>query len=138
LASGIAPCTAPPNQIVFEMKPNQGIHLTVCARAPGLETSIMRGDMAFEFPSGSFGAHAKGYERPLRDAMLGDPFLFPSAKFVEQGWLLVQPLLDAWSRKSPGDIPKYSAGSEGPKEADELLARSGHIWRLLGDDTVKK
>jgi glucose-6-phosphate 1-dehydrogenase len=138
LSRDLALCTAPSNQIVFEMKPNQGIHLTACARAPGLETSIMRGDMAFEFPGGPFGAHAKGYERPLRDAMLGDPFLFPSAEFVEQGWRLVQPLLDAWSRKSIGDIPKYPAGSEGPKEADELLARSGHSWRLLGGDTIKK
>ncbi len=138
LSPNIALCTAPPNQIVFEMKPNQGIHMSVCARAPGLETSIMRGDMAFEFPAGPFGAHAKGYERPLRDAMLGDPFLFPSAKFVEQGWRLVQPLLDAWSRKFVGDIPKYPAGSEGPKEADELLARSGHAWRLLGGDAIKK
>ena len=138
LSPNIASCTAPPNQIVFEMKPNQGIHLSVCARAPGLETSIMRGDMAFEFPAGPFGVHAKGYERPLRDAMLGDPFLFPSAKFIEQGWKLVQPLLDAWSRKSVDDIPKYAAGSEGPKEADALLARSGHAWRLLGGDVIKK
>jgi glucose-6-phosphate 1-dehydrogenase len=75
--------------------------MSVCARAPGLETSIMRGDMAFEFPAGPFGAHARGYERPLRDAMLGDPFLFPSAKFVEQGWRLVQPLLDAWWAAAP-------------------------------------
>jgi glucose-6-phosphate 1-dehydrogenase len=131
LSPNIAPSASPPNQIIFEMKPNQGIHLSVCARAPGLETSIMRGDMAFEFPGGPFGEHAKGYERPLRDAMLGDPFLFPSAKFVEQGWKLIQPLLDAWSRKSDRDIPKYPAGSEGPKEAGELLARSGHSWRLL-------
>lgn len=138
LSPNIALCTSPPNQIVFEMKPNQGIHLSVCARAPGLETSIMRGDMAFEFPAGPFGAHAKGYERPLRDAMLGDPFLFPSAKFIEQGWKLVEPLLDVWSRKSAHDIPKYPAGSEGPKEADALLARSGHAWRLLGGDVIKK
>ena len=137
LSPNIALCTAPPNRIVFEMKPNQGIHLSICARAPGLETSIMRGDMAFEFPAGPFGAHAKGYERPLQDAMLGDPFLFPSAKFVEQGWRLVQPLLDAWSRESASDIPKYPAGSNGPKEADELLARSGHAWRLLGGNAIK-
>ncbi|WP_408606473.1 hypothetical protein [Methyloprofundus sedimenti] len=26
----------------------------------------------------------------------------------------------------------YEAGSEGPKAADELLARNGHQWRLLG------
>jgi glucose-6-phosphate 1-dehydrogenase len=133
LFPNIALCTAPPNQIVFQMKPKQGIQLSVCARSPGLETSVMRGDLAFEFPEGPFGSHAKGYERPLRDAMLGNPFLFPSAAFVEQGWRLVQPLLDAWSRKSSSDIPKYPAGSQGPKEADELLARSGHCWRPLGD-----
>jgi glucose-6-phosphate 1-dehydrogenase len=98
----------------------------------------MRGDMAFEFPAGPFGTHAKGYERPLRDAMLGDPFLFPSAKFVEQGWKMIQPLLDSWSAKSAGEIAKYPAGSEGPKEADDLLARSGHAWRLLGGDSPTK
>jgi glucose-6-phosphate 1-dehydrogenase len=114
------------------MKPKQGIQLSVCTRAPGLETSVERGDLDFEFPDGPFGSHAKGYERPLRDAMLGDPFLFPSAAFIEQGWRLVQPLLDAWSSKSAGEIPKYRAGSAGPVEADGLLARSGHAWRTLG------
>ena len=34
LSPNIALCTAPPNQIVFEMKPNQGIHMSMCARAP--------------------------------------------------------------------------------------------------------
>jgi glucose-6-phosphate 1-dehydrogenase len=133
LLPNIALCTAPPNQMVFQMKPKQGIQLSVCTRAPGLETSVMRGDLEFEFPEGPFGSHAKGYERPLRDAMLGNPFLFPSAAFVEQGWKLVQPLLDAWSRKNSKDIPKYAAGSQGPAEADELLARSGHCWRPLGE-----
>jgi glucose-6-phosphate 1-dehydrogenase len=132
LFPNIASCTAPPNQIVFQMKPKQGIQLSVCTRAPGLETSVERGDLDFEFPDGPFGSHAKGYERPLRDAMLGDPFLFPSAAFIEQGWRLVQPLLDAWSSKSAGEIPKYRAGSAGPVEADGLLARSGHAWRTLG------
>jgi glucose-6-phosphate 1-dehydrogenase len=124
-------CTAPPNQIVFEMKPRQGIHMTFCARAPGLENKVMAGDMAFGFPEGPFGSNAKGYERPLRDAMLGDPILFPSAAFIEQGWSLVQPLLDAWSTGKAAAVPTYAAGSQGPKEADALLARTGHRWRPL-------
>ena len=92
----------------------------------------MRGDLEFEFPHGPFGSHAKGYERPLRDAMLGNPVLFPSAAFIEQGWRLVQPLLDAWAPKKSKDVPKYAAGSQGPKEADALLAHTGHKWRQLG------
>jgi glucose-6-phosphate 1-dehydrogenase len=127
----IASGTVAPNAIIFEMKPRQGIHIDFGARAPGLENQLMSGDMAFEFPAGPFGTHAKGYERPLRDAMLGDPILFPSATFIEQGWKLVQPLLDAWSPGKRADVPRYAAGSQGPREADRLLARSGHHWRVL-------
>jgi glucose-6-phosphate 1-dehydrogenase len=132
LFPNIAANTAAPNAIVFEMKPTQGIHIAFCARAPGLENKVMAGDMAFEFPAGPFGNEAKGYERPLHDAMLGDPILFPSATFIEQGWKLVQPLLDAWSPESRASVPKYAAGSRGPREADQLLAQTGHSWRVLG------
>jgi glucose-6-phosphate 1-dehydrogenase len=124
--------TVAPNAVVFEMKPRQGIHIDFGARAPGLDDTVMAGDMAFEFPTGPFGTHAKGYERPLRDAMSGDPILFPSAAFIEQGWKLVQPLLDAWSPTPRASIAKYAAGSQGPPEADRLLAQTGHRWRVLG------
>lgn len=123
--------TAAPNAIVFAMKPTQGIHIAFCARAPGLENKVMAGDMAFESPAGPFGNEAKGYERPLHDAMLGDPILFPSATFIEHGWKLVQPMLDAWSPERKAQIPKYAAGSQGPRAADLLLAQSGHRWRVL-------
>jgi glucose-6-phosphate 1-dehydrogenase len=121
----------PPNQIVFAMKPSQGIHMTFGARAPGLDNQVMAGDMAFEFPAGPYGRNAKGYERPLRDAMLGDPILFPSAEFIERGWQLIQPLLDAWAPRKGATVPHYAAGTDGPREADALLAHSGHTWRPL-------
>jgi glucose-6-phosphate 1-dehydrogenase len=124
--------TVAANAIVFTMKPGQGIHLDFGARAPGLENRIMAGDMAFEFPAGPFGNEAKGYERPLHDAMLGDPILFPSANFIEHGWKLVQPLLDAWSPARSAAVAKYAAGSQGPREADQLLGQTGHKWRVLG------
>jgi glucose-6-phosphate 1-dehydrogenase len=123
--------TAPPNQIVFEMKPKQGIYTTFCARAPGLGEQLIAAEMAYEFPAGPFGKNAKGYEGPLRDAMLGESLLFPSAAFVEQGWRLVQPLLDAWSQPAKSPLATYSAGSQGPREADALLAHSGRRWRVL-------
>ena len=77
LFPNVASASTPVNQIIFEMKPRQGIHLTFGARAPGLENQVMPGDMAFEFPPGPFGGNAKGYERPLRDAMLGNPRAVP-------------------------------------------------------------
>jgi glucose-6-phosphate 1-dehydrogenase len=123
--------TAPPNQIVFETKPMQGISTSFCVRAPGLDENMLPGEMSYEFPQGPFGNNAKGYEGPLRDAMLGNPMLFPSAAFIEQGWKLVQPLLDMWSPEHKSGLAKYPAGSDGPREADALLAQSGHRWRPL-------
>jgi glucose-6-phosphate 1-dehydrogenase len=131
LFPNIGPGAAPPNQIVFEMKPKQGIATNFCVRAPGLDENVTPGEMAYQFPPGLFGNNAKGYEGLLRDAMLGNPMLFPSAAFIEQGWKLVQPLLDMWSGEHKSGLAKYPAGSAGPREADALLAQSGHQWRPL-------
>jgi glucose-6-phosphate 1-dehydrogenase len=40
----------------------------------------------------------------------------------------VQPLIDAWA-EDLGPIPTYHSGSEGPIEADALIARTGRTWR---------
>lgn len=120
-----------PNQLVFHLQPSPSISLDVGTRAPGLQTVVAPGRMSFEFPSGQFGDHTKGYERLLRDVMLGDSTLFQRAEFVEEGWKMVQPLLDAWQTPPAAPFPNYPAGSAGPKACDELLAQCGHAWHPL-------
>ena len=120
-----------PNKLVFNLQPSQGIYLSLGTRAPGLQTLVAQERMSFEFPAGPFGKHNMGYERLLRDVMLGDSTLFQRAEFVEQGWKLVQPLLDAWQEPPAEPFPNYAAGSSGPKAADDLLAQCGHAWHSL-------
>ncbi|MBE7217243.1 MAG: hypothetical protein INR64_02090, partial [Caulobacteraceae bacterium] len=44
-----------------------------------------------------------GYETLLYDVLVGDPMLFSRADQIEGGWRVVQPLLDAWSKRgAPG------------------------------------
>jgi glucose-6-phosphate 1-dehydrogenase len=43
---------------------------------------------------------------------------------IEQAWRVVQPVLDAWAAQKP-DFPNYASGSDGPREADALLAADG-------------
>jgi glucose-6-phosphate 1-dehydrogenase len=62
--------------------------------------------------------------------MIGDPTLFMRADAVEQGWRVVQPVLDAWSSEK-ADFPNYVAGSDGPKVAEDLLKADGRQWRSL-------
>jgi len=64
--------------------------------------------------------------------MIGDAILYPRADGIEAGWRVVQPFLDAFRDAKDDHLATYRAGNEGPKEADELLARDGRRWRPLG------
>jgi glucose-6-phosphate 1-dehydrogenase len=65
--------------------------------------------------------------------MIGDPTLFMRADMVEHAWRVVQPVLDAWAEDGVTNLSIYPAGSSGPSEADELLAREDRIWRSIKD-----
>lgn len=120
-----------PNQLIFNLQPTQQIQLSFGAKAPGMMTVVNQECMSFQFPAGPFGTHGKGYERLLHDVMVGDTSLFQRAEFVEQGWMLVQPLLEAWQGPPSEPFPNYAVGSAGPKAADDLLAANGHSWSPL-------
>jgi len=76
---------------------------------------------------------ATGYERLLYDCMIGDQTLFQRADMVEAGWAVVQPVLDVWGALAARDFPNYAAGTWGPKESVDLIARDGRRWRLPAD-----
>ena len=69
----------------------------------------------------------EAYEKLLYDSMIGDATNFTHWDEVALSWQLVDPILEAWSKEKP-DFPNYKAGSWGPKEADELLAKDGFHW----------
>lgn len=120
-----------PNTMTFRMQPDQGICLGFGSKAPGLKTVVEQGSLNYNFPSGPFGEHGKGYERLLHDCMLGNQTLFQRADMVEAGWKMVQPLLDAWESAGAEGLEFYAAGTDGPAGADALMLREGHWWRAM-------
>jgi glucose-6-phosphate 1-dehydrogenase len=82
--------------------------------------------------------HSTGYERLLRDCMVGDPTLFQRADMVEAGWKVIQPIIDVWHALPARGFPNYAAGSWGPDEADELLERDGRAWRRIGEEDLDR
>jgi glucose-6-phosphate 1-dehydrogenase len=88
--------------------------------------------MDFHYAS-SFGKSSpEAYERLLLDAMAGDATLFARRDEVEEAWRFIDKIHKAWtdhSEKLP--IVQFPAGSWGPWEADELLAKDGRTWRRL-------
>ena len=120
-----------PNHFLFQLQPSPGIQLRFGTRVPGLGDEVKQGSMRFQFDEGPFADHAKGYERLLHDVMTGNQILFQRAAFVEEGWRLVQPLIEAWQAPPEGPFPNYAAGSSGPAAADQLIADACTGWHSL-------
>ncbi len=121
----------PPNWLLLRIQPEEGIALEFGTKIPG--PTMRLGDVRMDFKYHDyFGtAPATGYETLIYDVMIGDSTLFQRADNIEDGWKVVQPLLEAWSNERPGNFPNYKVGTEGPAEADELLARDGRAWRPI-------
>ena len=86
--------------------------------------------MAFRYADVFEMGHRTGYETLLYDVLTGDQTLFQRADQIEAGWRAVQSVIDAWSKE--GAPEDYAAGSDGPKGADDLLARDGRSWHAVG------
>ena len=120
------------NVLVIRIQPDEGISLRMQAKMPGTSFRIEPVKMDFHYGT-SFGkASPEAYERLLLDAMSGDATLFARRDEVEEAWAFIDPIENAWAAKkdAPG-LFFYPAGSWGPQEADDLLARDGRAWRRL-------
>jgi glucose-6-phosphate 1-dehydrogenase len=119
------------NFLVIGIQPNECIGLEFNAKTPGPSIAIGGVSMTFRYEDYFEAAPSTGYETLIYDCMVGDAILYPRADGIEAGWRVVQPLLDAWRDAPDEHLASYRAGSDGPKEADELLARDGRRWRPI-------
>lgn len=124
--------TLRPNWLVLRIAPDEGISLQFEVKRPGPVVDLAAVKMDFRYDDWFPKEPNVGYETLLYDVMIGDQTLFMRADMVEQGWRIVQPVLDAWSKIGACDLTIYPSGSAGPSESVELLARSGRRWRPIG------
>jgi glucose-6-phosphate 1-dehydrogenase len=120
-----------PNTLSICIQPDEGIHLSFEAKVPDSARETRSVHMDFTYKE-AFGECEipEAYERLLLDALLGDASLFTRSDEIEALWGIVDPLLKGWESPAAPPLVKYAHGSWGPKEAEELLARDGHRWRL--------
>lgn len=119
----------PPNELVINIQPDEGICLSFEAKVPGPVVRLGSVEMDFQYLDYFGTTPSTGYETLLYDCMMGDSTLFQRADMVEAGWAVVQPILDVWKALPPRDFPNYASGTWGPDQADELLRREGREWR---------
>jgi len=116
-----------PNVLNLRIQPDEGIALKFESKVPGPTLKASPVTMEFNYAE-TFGAEPpEAYERLLLDTMFGDGTLFARRDEVETAWAWLDPLLEAW-QKDPSPPAIYEAGSWGPREADDMLARDGRHW----------
>jgi len=119
------------NFLTMRIQPEESISLQFNAKTPGPVISLAGVGMTFQYRDYFDTAPATGYETLIYDCMIGDAILFQRADGIEAGWRAVQPFLDAWRNAGHEGLTVYQAGSDGPAEADQLLARDGRRWRSI-------
>lgn len=125
--------TIEPNVLVLRIQPDEGITLRFSAKIPGQAMRIRSVNMDFLYGASFLQQSPEAYERLLLDCMLGDATLFARGDEVEEAWRFCTAILDGWRAQPPDPIntPNYEAGTWGPLEAREFIARDGREWRRL-------
>ncbi|SDQ45507.1 glucose-6-phosphate dehydrogenase [Quadrisphaera sp. DSM 44207] len=106
-----------PNLVKFRLGHDDGVTMTVQAKAPGARTVTTSVDLDVDFDE-ALGHRREAYERLLDDAMDGSRHRFARADTIEEEWRIVEPILDRDARPVP-----YYKGTWGPAEAEHLAGR---------------
>ena len=123
------------NILTMRIQPDEGITLKTLAKRPGPSVNLTPVNLEFTYGH-SFGDPPDAYQRLLLDVVLGDSTLFTRRDEVELAWQRITQVLDGWQMQEelssngtqPFRLPKYPAGTWGPKEADGLLEKEGQHW----------
>jgi glucose-6-phosphate 1-dehydrogenase len=119
-----------PNVVVLGIQPDEGIVLQFGAKKPGEQMQVVPVQANFCYRTAFGGETPVAYETLLLDAMRGDPTLFTRGDEIEAEWRIITPIEEAWAQLPAPEFPNYSAGSEGPGAARQLLGGQ-RGWRAI-------
>jgi len=115
------------NALVIRVQPDEGVTVRFGSKVPGTSMEVRDVTMDFAYGQSFTESSPEAYERLILDVLLGDANLFPRHQEVEESWKILDPIEEHWAQN--GRPAQYAAGTWGPAEADEMLARDGRSWR---------
>ena len=120
-----------PNVITLRIQPDDGISIAFDVKRPGAHMRALTVDANFSYEAVFGRKGPPAYETLLLDSMRGDATLFTRHDEVEAEWRIITPIEEAWAQLPAPAFPNYAAGSEGPVEADALIAGDHREWHRL-------
>jgi glucose-6-phosphate 1-dehydrogenase len=120
-----------PNVLRMRIQPDEGVSVSFGAKSPGAALHIDPVRMDFYYLT-SFGSDPPdAYDRLLLDCNRGDMTLFARKDEVELAWEIVDSITKTWDNGQGSPLTTYPAGTWGPREADDWIAKDGRKWLHL-------
>lgn len=116
-----------PNLLVIKIQPNVGVFFQFNTRDFNTDREIMSANMDTSYTSHAQGNTPEAYEKLILDAIKGESTLFASWDEVEASWMIADRIVE-YGRRKKLKFPNYDAGSMGPIQSFELLARDCRKW----------
>lgn len=116
-----------PNILVFKIQPEEGIFFQINAKTPGDEVLVNKVEMDYCHDCKYVNNSPEAYEKLIHEAILDNQSLFTSWEELEWSWRYVEALENAL-KEQEFSYPNYTAGSNGPKRAEEIIQRDGRAW----------
>lgn len=127
-AWSLFPASPEPNRLHIRIQPDEGVSMSLQVKDPSKShTSLRSTFIDIDFSPAFHIRYPDAYESLLMDVVKGDPLLFIRYDEVDAAWEWVEPILKGWADGLTPLLP-YKAGTWGPKESKELLARDKHLW----------
>ncbi len=120
----------PPNVLVLQIQPQEGISLSFQAKRPGSKLCMGTLNMNFSYEQVYGVQMPEAYERLLLDCMLGDQTLFMRFDNLDIAWRLLDPVLQYWDQSDTKPLP-YPYGCNSFPELDQLIQTDGRQWRHM-------
>ncbi|MCH9740634.1 MAG: glucose-6-phosphate dehydrogenase [Epsilonproteobacteria bacterium] len=116
------------NKLIISLQPKESIQLQLMNKIPGLSEQMHLQPVELELNMPMNTKHKPdAYERLLLDVIRSNPTLFMRLDEVEAAWKWADVILEAWG-EDVVPMKKYSAGTDGPTAAIQLIARDGRSW----------
>ena len=109
------------NKLTLRIQPDESIALKFGMKTPGAGFDVTQVAMDFKYSSLSEVRLPDAYERLLLDAMSGDSTLYARSDALEASWKFVTPIMERWKKDGKKGLQIYAAGSQGTKEAVDMM-----------------
>ncbi len=117
----------PPNLLVIQVQPEEGMYFQINAKRPGNEFRMERVELNYCQSSRYQGNVPEAYEQLILEALRGNSSLFTRWDELEHSWHFVESLEGNCGRDD-SRLLSYPAGARGPEAADRMLAVDGRRW----------